>query len=290
MKKMIIRKISRILSTLYGLSPYIERQVSLKLVKANASRNSIIDSVNPYSWEFSGFSQNGEDGIIDFLSSKIQNPNKYFVEIGASNGLENNTSYLAIAKHYSGVMIDGSVKEHKICKEVINRFCMGVDCLNMFVDTDSVEKLKDYMLYLNPDIFSLDIDGNDYYLAETIINAGIRPKIFVVEYNSAFGPEKSITIKYDKDFVLTESHSSFLYYGVSIAGWKRFFVDNDYQFICVDSNGINGFFIDKREFDENFYQNINGFQFRENFWQKKKFKKDWERQFELIKDLPFKTI
>jgi len=187
-------------------------------------------------------------------------------------------------------MIEGNTEIHKICKEVMNRYSMGVDCIDLFIDNDSIEGLKENMLYLNPDIFSLDIDGNDYYVAQTILSSGIRPKIFVVEYNSAFGPEKSITIMYDKSFRMTESHPSFLYYGVSINGWKSFFLDYDYQFICVDSNGVNSFFIDKREYDKEFYQNIKGFQFRENFCQKKKFKKNWEYQFGLIKDLPFKTI
>lgn len=290
MKTLLRKGIGRILYFLDSLSPYIEKQVSIKLLKASASRNSTIDPANPCTWEFSGFSQNGEDGIIEFLSSKIKNPNKYFVEIGASNGLENNTSYLAIAKGYSGLMIEGNTSIHKVCKQVMNRFSMGVECVDLFIDTDSVESLKDKMLYLNPDIFSLDIDGNDYYLAKTIIYAGIRPKIFIVEYNSAYGPEKSITINYDKNFILTESHPSLLYYGVSLNGWKRFFNKHDYQFICVDSNGINGFFIDKSEFDQDFYQNIKGFWFRENFCQRKKFKKDWEYQFELIKDMPFQTI
>ena len=290
MKTIIKKGIGRILSTLDSLSPYIEKQVSIKLMKACASRNTTIDPVNPYTWEFSGFSQNGEDGIIDFLSSRIKDPNKYFVEIGASNGLENNTSYLAIAKGYSGIMIEGNTKVHEVCKEVMNRYSIGVECIDLFIDNDSVEGLKDNMVHLNPDVFSLDIDGNDYYLAQTIINAGIRPKIFVVEYNSAYGPEKSITIIYDKTFRLTESHPSFLYYGVSLAGWRQFFNGNNYEFICVDSNGINCFFVDRNEFDIDFYQNIKGFQFRENFWQKKKFKKGWEYQFELIKGMTFKTI
>ena len=290
MKNNIKKLLIKVFSIIDNLSPNIHKNVSIKLSKANASKNSVIESNNPYTWEFSGFSQNGEDGIIDYLSSKIKNPNKYFVEIGSSNGFENNTSYLAIAKRYTGMMIEGSIKEHKICKDLLDRFSMGVECVNMFVDKDSVEELKDQMLYMNPDVFSLDIDGNDYFLAKTIMNAGIRPKIFVVEYNSAYGPDKSITINYDKDFILTESHSSFLYYGVSLTGWKNFFDDNDYKFICVDSNGVNAFFIDKNEFEENFYQNIKGFQFRENFWQKIKFKKDWDQQFDLIKDMPFYEI
>jgi hypothetical protein len=62
----------------------------------------------PESWEFSGFSQNGEDGLLDFITTRLLEPNRYFVEIGCSDGLENNTTWLALCRNYSGLMIDGS--------------------------------------------------------------------------------------------------------------------------------------------------------------------------------------
>lgn len=37
------------------------------------------------------YSQYGEDGIIDFIFSKIGTTNKYLVELGAADGIECNT-------------------------------------------------------------------------------------------------------------------------------------------------------------------------------------------------------
>ncbi|WP_210670592.1 hypothetical protein [Helicobacter canis] len=67
-----------------------------------------IEPTNPISWEFQAFSQNGEDGIIDYLCSKITRPNRYFLEIGSSNGLENNTAFLAYSRLFSGIMVDAN--------------------------------------------------------------------------------------------------------------------------------------------------------------------------------------
>src|SRR6266704_2860828 len=53
-----------------------------------------IDRLDPATWEFCGFSQSGEDGVIDYLCEQIVHKNRYFVEIGASNGMENNSSWL----------------------------------------------------------------------------------------------------------------------------------------------------------------------------------------------------
>jgi len=43
----------------------------------SALRN--VDLTKPDTWEFSGFSQNGEDGIIDVLTRQILKPNRYFI-------------------------------------------------------------------------------------------------------------------------------------------------------------------------------------------------------------------
>lgn len=48
--------------------------------------------------EYTIFSQNGEDGIISFLSSGLQSSRRQFIEIGTSDGGENNSMYL-LRKH-----------------------------------------------------------------------------------------------------------------------------------------------------------------------------------------------
>jgi hypothetical protein len=192
MKAFIKKKFQKIVNYFFGISNDI--QIQKQLLKASAAKLQI-DPRIPSTWEFSGFSQNGEDGVIDFLSKNLKNSNKYFVEIGSSTGIENNTSYLAIVKRFSGIMIDGDEKSHNQCQQIMSKNSYAVKCLNMFVDKESIHELKDKLLYNDPDVWSLDIDGNDYYLAKTILDSEIRPKIFIVEYNSAFGPHQAITIE-----------------------------------------------------------------------------------------------
>ena len=249
-----------------------------------------IDPTNPPSWEFSAFSQNGEDGIIDFLLTEIKNPNRYFIEIGSSDGIENNSSWLALAKKYNGLMIEGDTGTAKMLEQIFASLNLGIDCLSMFVTKQSITQIKERSLYLNPDVFSLDIDGCDYYIAEDLMKAGFRPKICVVEYNSAFGPHNSVTIKYSDSFDYRKAHESNLYFGVSIAGWKAYFLKWGYKFVSVDQNGVDAFFIDPIEFDSTFINNLRGLDFRENFYLKRKFKASWEKQYEIIKDMGFVEI
>ena len=160
----------------------------------------------------------------------------------------------------------------------------------MFVGTKNIRDLKKIALHESPDVFSLDIDGIDYHVAEAILSCGLRPKIFVVEYNSAFGPDRSITIPYSDDFIFTETHASHLYYGVSISGWRKFFTSAGYHFVTVDSKGVNAFFVDSRWFKDEFLAGVRGVDFCENRYQLIKFKGDHAKQFPLIKDLPLISI
>ena len=244
----------------------------------------------PNSWEFSGFSQNGEDGIVDFLSRKTIKPNRYFIEIGSANGFENNTSWLAIVRKYSGLMVESRRKAAELCRLIMSLLNIGVECKQMFITRENIEQFLGMALYLNPDVFSLDMDGVDYYIAKAVMDAGFRPKIFIVEYNSTFGPGKSITIKYNENFNHYKAHDSFLYYGVSISGWKKLFKSFNYKFVTVDLNGVNAFFINQECFEKDFIDNLNGLEFQENFFQLKKFKMPWDKQFKLIESLNFEII
>ena len=53
-------------------------------------------------------SQNGEDGIIEEIFSRLKVPNGFFVEFGVQDGLECNTAHLCIDRQWSGMMIEGS--------------------------------------------------------------------------------------------------------------------------------------------------------------------------------------
>lgn len=274
----------------YMLDNRDRQRISICLSKGAAmmsARN--IDLTNPTTWEFSGFSQNGEDGILDILRKQLKQKNYYFVEIGSADGIDNNTAWLLIAEKYNGLMVEGNPKLSIRSKRMVTNYSIGAESVNMFVSKDNIVNLKNMAAHQDPDVFSLDIDGNDYYIAEEIFKAGFRPKIFAVEYNSVFGPEKKTTIEYIKDFTFS-AHESQLYYGVSVEGWKSFFAKKGYSFITVDRNGVNAFFVDTALFDKSFLENISSLGFAENQYQLKKFEKPSSEQFKLIEHLKFVDI
>jgi len=275
----------------YLLDMRARQRINIALSRGGAMMNSRnVDLTKPDTWEFSGFSQNGEDGILDVLRRKLSDSNRYFIEVGASDGLENNTAWLVVAEKYSGLMIEGSARLAERAKRTVVGQSIGAECHSMFVTRESVSKLKELALRHDPDVFSLDIDGNDYYIAEAMFDSGFRPRIVVVEYNSAYGPERSTTIEYKADFVYTEEHPTYLFYGVSISGWRKFFDRLGYRFVTVDRNGVNAFFVDPAFFETSFLDHVNGLEFAENQSQYKRFRGSHEVQFPLIADREFSSI
>ena len=283
----------------------LEAQIAARLARAAATAPiREIDPTDPQTWEFSGFSQFGEDGIIDYLCSRMTARNRFFFEIGSANGLENCTAWLALARGYGGVMVDGSARLTEECQQMVDDRIWNVYVVNLMVDVENIQSLMKMCPYNDPDIFVIDIDGIDYYILKRILTLGYRPKVIVAEYNSVFGPERSVTVPYRKSFNRWAEHSSGLFYGASVRGWRKLLNEYGYSFVTVTSSGINAFFINSNMFPPAFCDHVHGIEFRDNLGDSngatRPFKdvsgalnvpkRDWQSQQELIKNLPLVDI
>jgi hypothetical protein len=281
--------IKKVINFMYAIRD--RQRIIINLTKGATSMVArIIDLKKPQTWEFSGFSQNGEDGILDVLRNNLCRSNKYFIEIGSADGIDNNSAWLVIVAKYKGIMIDGNLTLINRAKRMVSQYSLGLKCIHMFVNKESAKEILNQSQFSDPDILSLDIDGNDYYIANALFDIGFRPKIFVVEYNSVFGPVDSKTIPYKDNFVFTEAHSSNLYYGVSITAWRKFFQEKGYKFVTVDNNGVNAFFVDPVHFEDKFLSNIASIDFVENQLQFFKFRQNFEGQYKLIENMDFVDV
>jgi hypothetical protein len=196
--------------------------------------------------EFQVYSQWGDDGIIQYLISKLEIPHKTFVEFGVENYRESNTRFLLINNNWSGLVIDGSEKNIDFVKKDILSWGYELFSTCAFITKDNINEListnflkKGY----NPEVglLSIDIDGNDYWVWEKI--DVVNPIIVVVEYNSLFGSDNYWTIPYAEDFVRIHAHTSKLYYGASFAALYELGQKKGYSFIGCNSSGNNMYFI-----------------------------------------------
>lgn len=194
------------------------------------------------SYEKSIYSQNGEDGIIEFLLNYVSLDQKNFLEIGWGRGSVNCCKNLAINHNFTGTGIDR--KRQKI----------NVKNVNVIVKEITLDHI-DYIISLEgyePIVFSLDIDSYDWHLLKALIEKEFRPKIICHEYNSLLGPTKSITRSLTKD----TKYDKYKLYGASLQAYIKI-LSKEYNFITVDSVGVNAFWLRKDFIKPNNYDYYN---------------------------------
>jgi hypothetical protein len=191
--------------------------------------------------EFQVFSQFGDDGIIQYLVSKLDLPNKTFVEFGVESYRESNTRFLLVNNNWKGLVIDGSQKNIDFIRRdyLSTVFQLYSECA--FITKDNINDLIARMsFHQDLGLLSIDIDGNDYWIWKAI--TAVHPIIVISEYNADFGANNPWTIPYQVDFVYGKVHPR-NYWGTSLLSLCDLAEEKGYAFVGCNSQGNNAYFI-----------------------------------------------
>jgi hypothetical protein len=197
--------------------------------------------------EFRSFSQNGEDGILLYLFSILGTTNKRCVEICAGDGLECNTANLIVNHGWSGLLFDGSAANVQQGREFYAR-CRDTlhfppRMVHAWIDADNVNALvREHGFEGEIDLFSLDMDGIDYWVWQAL--DAVQPRVVVLEYNSAWGPDHAVTVPLRRDFVIDFNRQP-LYHGASLAAFAKLGWQKGYRLVGCQRYGFNAFFVRK---------------------------------------------
>ena len=167
-----------------GIEPFVARASHFidRTLAEKRERNPLLACGARY------FSQNDEDGILLEILRRIElTEPTTFLEIGAGNGLENNTLIL-VAHGWSGGWVGGESLSFDptgspslgFAQAWITRANVTAQCETALMPIG--KQLADVR------VASLDLDGNDFHLASELLGKGLRPDLFVVEYNAKFPP------------------------------------------------------------------------------------------------------
>ena len=182
-------------------------------------------------------------GIFSIIGVKKFN----FIEIGVQDSIECNSTNLLLNLNWSGAQFEGCKESYEDGKRFFKK--KGVkknqcQLINKFVNAENVNSLiKKTGIKGEIDFFSLDIDGNDYWVWKSI--SIIKPRLVVLEYNASFGEKSSLTIPYNSKFVWDNKVEKRFFYGASLKALKKISKKKGYNLVCVDSKGINAFFVRK---------------------------------------------
>ena len=134
-------------------------------------------------------SQGKQDGLLEYIFSRIGITNKFAVEFGydghVSNGKNGANTYHLVEKHgFRVLLMDGGFENSTI--NLHNEMISPENIVDLF-DKYNVPKAADYV--------SIDIDSTDLWVFRALLSdsRGYRPRVISVEYNINFPLESTIT-------------------------------------------------------------------------------------------------
>jgi len=230
---------------IYQKLNYDTFKVLLNLGRIKAETNRTKKHINNLGEvEFQVFSQRGEDGIIQYIISQVEIPNKIFIEFGVENYTESNTRFLLINNNWSGLVIDSDRRNIRFIKNDFIYWKYDLTAYHSFITKENINSLINQFTNCEDiGLLSIDIDGNDYWIWSAI--DVIKPRIVICEYNSVFGPKARVSVPYSPDFDKKKAHYSNLYFGVSLAALRHLAEEKGYDFIGTGEGGVNAFFVRK---------------------------------------------
>lgn len=191
---------------------------------------------------FKVFSQDYEDGIIQYLIKSLNLNKIKFVEIGTQDYSESNTRYIFETMRCEGLIIDPTPNLKKKINTILRTWKNTLKIHNDFINSNNVvEIIKKNSFEMNLDIFSLDIDGIDYWILEKLPKK--IAKIFIIEYNPYFGSEKEICAPNIEYFDRFKYHSTGFCWGASLKAIIKLMKQKGYTFVGTNNLNVNSFFV-----------------------------------------------
>jgi len=193
------------------------------------------DASNLTTAELRVFSQNGEDGVLAEIFGRIGVGGSSFVEFGVGDGSQCNTRFLVDVLGWSGVYFESSaVAFERLHRRLTHR--EDVATVMAHVTPDNVDALFAAAAVPSDfDVLSIDIDGQDYWVWKALVE--YRPRVVVIEYNSAIPPTERLV----EPCGHRSDRTSYL--GASLGALEKLAAVKGYQLVHTELAGINAFFV-----------------------------------------------
>lgn len=198
---------------------------------------------------FKVYSQNDEDGIIEEIFNRIGTKSKFFFEFGVQDGLECNSHYL-LHKGWKGIWLEGS---ERYCREISIKFRTVISngklkVYNKFITRENIDDIMKNTIPegVEPDFLSIDIDGNDWYVWESMKT--FHARVVCIEYNAKFPPNLEWKQAYDEKHSWDGSD----WMGASLKAMQILGESKGYKLVGTNIIGANAFFVRNDLLNERF--------------------------------------
>jgi hypothetical protein len=196
---------------------------------------------NPAVAGYKIYSQCDEDGIIASLFGTLGDGSRTFVEIGCSDGLENNTHALLL-KGWRGGWVDADSKKISSIARAIPANDRLVLRQTFVTQANASALLTDLMATLSAktlDFLSVDIDGNDLGVLLALVRSPFPARVICVEYNAKFPPPMCVAV----DPARAGHWTGDDYQGASLSAICDELDRFGYRLVCCNASGCNAFLV-----------------------------------------------
>jgi hypothetical protein len=193
--------------------------------------------------EFRSYSQHGEDGVLLYLFARCGFATRRVVEICAGDGIECNAANWIVNHGFKGLLFDGSdlnqYKADHFYRKHRNTFARRPVFRCTWITRENVNDLiREAGFSGEVDLFSLDVDGNDYWIWEAL--EVVSPRIVVAEVNARLGGAQALTMPYRPDYGHAVETG---YGGASLKAFEVLGKRKGYSLVYLESHGVNAFLI-----------------------------------------------
>lgn len=138
---------------------------------------------------FNLFSQEGADGILEAIFEKIGETNRFCCEFGAADGLWFSNTRRLIEKGWGGLLIEAEKKSYDALESRYRNHPKVSTC-HALVEPQGANTIDNLLEWFSapkdPDLFVVDVDGQDYYILNGL--ARHHPRVIVCEYDRNADP------------------------------------------------------------------------------------------------------
>lgn len=183
------------------------------------------------------FSQNGEDGVIEEILRRIGIVSRACVEFGVETGIEGNCIFLADVLGWDALFMEGH-PDRFAALAAKYRHRPGVTTRNAMVGPGNIDALlAEAGVPTELDVLSIDVDGADYWIWQAIER--VRPRVVVVEYNSALDPARRLVQPLEP----AGGWDGTDYFGASLGALTSLAHEKGYRLVHTDLAGVNAFYV-----------------------------------------------
>ena len=187
-------------------------------------------------YTYNVYSQFGEDGIIEKIFEILGTSSKVCIEFGAWDGFRFSNTANLWTKGWKGILIEADENKYLSLVENVKKY--DCHCIKAFVSYEGPNTLENILkregISNDIDFLSIDIDGDDYYVFESLKE--LEPRLIVCEYNP--------TIPAHIDLLSEKGN----YFGCSVLSLVKLAEKKGYYLIAMTDT--NCFFVRSIDFEK----------------------------------------